>query len=595
MKSIFTKIKEAVTVEKVIVRIIMAWILTSLCFFIKSDGNYATALYAEEINTIMFFCYIVLFFLAFCALGLFKVFTWVETFGPTILITVYGILSVGSDTDFAYVVGLMVMLAVAILYAINKTRVFIDIKKSSYVNILYIIFTVLYMTVVGGISIFRHLSFNSGTEGLGVMMNVFHSLREGFVSLDWEHIKESVAYLIDNFSPVYYIFLPVYIVAPSPITLLVLQVIMVISGLIPLVLLCRKFELSKTAMVAFGFLYVLYPAISCGCYTDLHESCLIVSVLLWLLYFIEKDNYKFVLIMSAIALLVCADAVIYVAFIGLYMVVNKRRYIKGLVLIVASILYYIAMIILLKKFVGTELSVGLSNYIVDGEGTILDVLRNFMVNPAYVVQECFSEEKLQFIIIMFLPLGFLPLFCKKISKFILFLPMIIINLAPDFPDKYSIYHQYAFGTSAVLIYMAVSNYSELEEKSKRYLCAMAMCAALVFLPTGAWSRVNYVVDYKENSEEYKSLYEDLKEIPEDASVVASPLFIAHLSNRSEIDEYYYGAEADYIVLDCRDNRYDSRIVNGLVKKGYEIKSQHKNHYVILANKEYVENALGSVQ
>jgi hypothetical protein len=57
MKSIFTKIKEAVTVEKVIVRIIMAWILTSLCFFIKSDGNYATALYAEEINTIMFFCY----------------------------------------------------------------------------------------------------------------------------------------------------------------------------------------------------------------------------------------------------------------------------------------------------------------------------------------------------------------------------------------------------------------------------------------------------------------------------------------------------------------------------------------------------------
>jgi uncharacterized membrane protein len=365
------------------------------------------------------------------------------------------------------------------------------------------------MTVVGGISIFRHLSFNSGTEGLGVMMNVFHSLREGFVSLDWEHIKESVAYLIDNFSPVYYIFLPVYIVAPSPITLLVLQVIMVISGLIPLVLLCRKFELSKTAMVAFGFLYVLYPAISCGCYTDLHESCLIISVLLWLLYFIEKDNYKFVLIMSAIALLVCADAVIYVAFIGLYMVVNKRRYIKGLVLIVASILYYIAMIILLKKFVGTELSVGLSNYIVDGEGTILDVLRNFMVNPAYVVQECFSEEKLQFIIIMFLPLGFLPLVCKKISKFILFLPMIIINLAPDFPDKYSIYHQYAFGTSAVLIYMAVSNYSELEEKSKRYLCAMAMCAALVFLPTGAWSRVNYVVDYKENSEEYKSLYEDL--------------------------------------------------------------------------------------
>ena len=595
MKSIFTKIKEAVTVEKVIVRIIMAWILTSLCFFVKSDGNYATALYAEEINTIMFFCYIVLFFLAFCALGLFKAFTWVETFGPTMLITIYGILSVGSDTDFAYVVGLMVMLAVAILYAINKTRVFVDVKKGSHVNVLYIVFASVYIIVVGGISIFRHLSFNSGTEGLGVMMNVFHSLREGFVSLDWEQIKDSIAYLIDNFSPVYYIFLPLYIVAPSPITLLVLQVIMVISGLIPLILLCKKFDLSKTAMVGFGFLYVLYPAISCGCYTDLHESCLIVSVLLWLFYFIEKDNYKFVLIMSSIALLVCADAVIYVAFIGLYMVINKAKYVKGSILIVASIVYYTAMVILLKKFVGTELSVGLSNYIVNGEGTILDVLRNFMVNPAYVVQECFSEEKLQFIIVMFLPLGFLPLFCKRISKFLLFLPMIIINLAPDFPDKYSIYHQYAFGTSAVLMYMAVSNYAELEEKSKRYLCAVAMCAALVFLPTGAWSRVNYVIDYKESSKEYSSLYNDLKDIPKDASVAASPLFIDHLSNRSEIEEFYYGVETDYIVLDCRNKKYDKSIVKGLMDRGYVVQSQIDDYYIILQNPECDENALDSVQ
>ena len=595
MKSVFTQIKEAVTIEKVIVRIIMAWILTSLCFFVKSDGNFATALYAEEINTIMFFCYIVLFFVAFCALGLFKVFTWVETFGPTMLITVYGILSVGSDTDFAYVVGLMIMLAVAILYAINKTRVFVDFKKNSSVNIIYIVLAVVYILVVGGISVFRHLSFNSGTDGLGVMMNVFHSLREGFISLEWDRVKESAKYLFDNFSPVYYIFLPVYIIIPNPVTLLVLQVIMVISGLIPLTLLCRKFELSKTAMVAFGLLYVLYPAISCGCYTDLHESCLIVSVLLWLFYFIEKDNFKFVLIMSFMALLVCADAVIYVVFIGLYMVINKKRYIRGLVLIVAGIVYYIVMVNLLKKFVGTELSVGLSNYIVDGEGTIVDVLRNFMVNPGYVVQECFSKEKLQFILIMFLPLGFLPVFCKRISKFLLLVPMIIVNLAPDFSDKYSIYYQYAFGTSAVLIYLAVSNYSDLEEKAKRYLCAVALCAALVFLPTGALSKFNYVLDYTTNSKEYSSLYNDLKEIPEDASVAASPLFIDHLSSRNEIEEFYYGADTDYIVLDCRNKKYDKSIVKGLLDRGYVVQSQIDDYYIILHNPEHGGNALDSIQ
>ena len=581
MKNIFTQIKDAVTLEKVIVRIIMAWILTSLCFFIKSDGNYATAIYAEEINTIMFLCYIVLFFLAFCALGLFKMFTWVETFGPTLLITIYGILSVHADTNFAYVVGLMVMLAISILYAINKTRIFVDFKNNLQVNIFYIVFAIFYIVVVGSISICRHLTFNSGSEGLGTMMNIFHSLREGFVSFNWDYVKDSVEYLIDNFSPVYYIFIPVYVIAPSPITLLVLQVIMVISGLIPVILLCRKLDLSKSAMVGFGFLYILYPAISCGCYTDLHESCLIVSVLLWLFYFIEKDNFKFVLIMSVMALLVCADAVIYVACIGLYMMVNKRKYIKGLILNVVSVAYYIAMVILLKKFVGTELSVGLSNYIVDGEGTILDVIRNFMVNPGYVIQECFSLEKLQFMIIMFLPLGFLPVCCKRISKFLLLLPMIIINLAPNFADKYSIYHQYAFGTSAVLIYMAVSNYADMEDKVKRYLFAVAMCASLVFLPTGALSKMDYVVDYVTNKEAYDQMYEDLKDLPEEVSVAASPLFVAHLSARDEIREYRYGVEADIIVLDCRNNKYDSRIINGMVENGYSIKSQLDNYYVIL--------------
>ena len=582
MKSFLLKIKDAITLEKIIVRIMMAWILTSLCFFIKSDGNYATPNYAEEINTIMFLCYIILFFMAFCALGLFKVFTWVETFGPTILITVYGILSVQADTNIAYVVGLMVLLAVSIMYAVDKTRVFIEIKKNSVVNILYILAAVLYFVVVGGISIFRHISFYSGTEGLGTMMNIFHSLREGFVSFDWDSIKDSVTYLVDNFSPVYYIFIPVYIIAPNPITLLILQVIMVASGLIPIMLLCKKFGLSKSATVAFGAIFILYPAIACGCYTDLHESCLMVSVLLWLFYFIEKDNYKFVLIMSVVALLVCADSVIYVAFIGLYMMINKRRYIKGLIITVVSIAYYIAMVSILKRFVGDELSAGLSNYIVDGEGSILDVIRNFIVNPGFVIQECFSQDKLQFLLVMFLPLGFLPLFGKKISKLILLLPMIIINLAPNIEEKYSIYHQYAFATSAVLMYMAITNYGEMEEKVKRYLCAVAMCASLVFLPTGALSRISYVWDYFDNRKEYSQLYDDLGKIPKDKSVAASSLFIAHLSDRAEIEEYYYGVEADVIVLDCRNNRYDSRIVNGMVKRGYTIDGQIPGYYIILS-------------
>ena len=59
-----------------------------------------------------------------------------------------------------------------------------------------------------------------------------------------------------------------------------------------------------------------------------------------------------------------------------------------------SIGYYILMVNILKHFGGTEISMGLSNYIDNGDGSIIDVIRNFIVNPGYVLKESFAPEKL---------------------------------------------------------------------------------------------------------------------------------------------------------------------------------------------------------
>lgn len=47
---------------------------------------------------------------------------------------------------------------------------------------------------------------------------------------------------------------------PSPCTLLVAQGFIVASGVLPLVLICKKFKLSNTAAGLFAVCYVLYPA-----------------------------------------------------------------------------------------------------------------------------------------------------------------------------------------------------------------------------------------------------------------------------------------------------------------------------------------------
>ena len=581
MKQFFQKIKDSLTAEKVVVRIIMAWILTSLCFFVKSDGNYATALYAENINTIMFICYVVLFFVSFCALGMFKVFKWVETYGPSTLIVIYGVMSVDSSTEVAYVVGLMLALAMALVYAIKKTEEFVEFKRNSTVVILYIVAAVFYVVVAGGISLFRHMSYQSGIEDVGNTMHMFYSLRDGIINLDWVGIKENASYFFENFSPMYYVFLPMYILLPWFGTLLVLQVIMIVSGLIPLILLCNKFNVSKSGKVMFALIYVMYPALSCGCYTGLYENCLLVPALLWIFYFIEQGNSKIVAIMSVFTLLICEEAVLYVAAIGIFLMVNKRKYIGGVMLFVGSIVYYVLMVNILKHFGGTEISVGLSNYIVDGEGTIIDVIRNFIVNPAYVIQECFTAKKLAFLMLMLLPIGFMPLFNKNVSKLVLLFPLLIINLAPDYPAKFSIFDQYAFGTAAIFVYMMVSNYSEMEDKTKKYFGAIALCASIIFLPTGALSDVGYLSEYFTNHEQYQKLSSVISEIPKENSVAASELFMAHVAAREQVYQYPCDERADVVILDCRNNKYDSRIIKGLEKRGYYVKEYEEDFYVIL--------------
>ena len=581
MKQIFQKIKDKTTAEKVVVRIIMAWILTSLCFFAKSDGNYATALYAQNINTVMFICYVALFFVSFCALGMFEAFKWVEIFGPSTLIVIYGVMSVDSDTQIAYVVGLMIALAMALVYAVNKTEKEIEFKRNSTVAILYMLAALFYVAIAGGISVFRHMSYQSGIDDVGNTMHMFYSMRDGIINLDWAGIKENASYFFDNFSPMYYVFLPMYILLPWFGTLLVLQVIMIVSGLIPMVLLCNKFNVNKKARVMFALIYVMYPALSCGCYTGLYENCLLVPALLWLFYFIEQGNSKIVAIMSIFTLLICEEAVVYVACVGIFLMVNKKKYIGGLILFAGSIGYYVIMVNILKHFGGTEISMGLSNYIVDGEGSILDVMRNFLVNPAYVIQECFTPKKLAFLMLMLLPLGFIPLINKNISKMVLLLPLLIINLAPDYADKFSIFDQYAFGTAAIFIYLMVSNYGEMEEKTKKYFCSIALCASIVFLPTGALSNIGYVSDYFSNHKQYQKLSDAISEIPKDSSVAASELFMAHVAAREQVYQYPCEERADVVILDCRNNKYDSRVIRGLQKRGYTIKEEVEDFYVIL--------------
>ncbi len=574
-----------ITFEKMMVRLVMSWLLTTILMLYKSGESFNTAALAAGINIPMYICFIVLFLIAFCAMGKFKVFEWVEAFGPMILITMYGFLTVNPNSTVGYMFGIGIFLAAAIAYAVNRVSVNVEFKKRSTVIIISVVASLFFIFYVGAIAVLRYVTYRNPNYDFGIWSQMFYYMKTTFKPLTTCERAEYglISHFAVHFSPIYYLYLPFYYIFPYPVTLNVLQVLTLASGVIPLLLLCKQKGLSKAATAAFAVIFFMFPALSGGTFYDLHENCFLVPMILWLFYFIEKDNIKGIIIFTILTLLIKEDAAIYPAFIGIYMAVGLKKYSKGAFVGCVSIAYFLIVSMFMNKYGLGIMDNRFSNYMTDSStGSLMDVIRNFVTNPAYVLEQSFAPKKIAFMFYMVVPLGFLSLASRKASRIILFIPVILINLASNYQYQYNIFFQYVFGSLAILFYLAVVNYSELSEKVRRFMAYFAICMALVVSPACALSKKYYFDTYRTEKADIKDLNEAMRSIPKDASVTASTFFLPHLSDRDVIYEYKtIDKLTDYVVLDMRWGEISQSVIDDYESKGYEIIDKKTFLYVIL--------------
>lgn len=585
LKNYFSDFLKNITFEKIMVRLVMSWLLTTIAMLFKWGKAFDTAKLAAGINMPMYVCFVILFLIAFCAMGKFKVFEWVETFGPMILITMYGFLTVQKNTSTGYMLGVGIFLAVAIAYAVNKVTVFAEIKKRSTVIIISVVASLFFISYVGAIAVLRYVTYRNPNYDFGIWSQMFYYMKNTFKPLTTCERAEYglISHFAVHFSPIYYLYLPFYYIFPYPVTLNVLQVLTLAAGVIPLMLLCKHKGLSKAATAAFAVIFFMFPALSGGTFYDLHENCFLVPMLLWLFYFVEKDNLKGIIIFTVLTLLIKEDAAIYPAFIGIYMAVGLKNYAKGAIVGCISVAYFLIVSMFMSKYGLGIMDNRFSNYMVNSAtGSLVDVIRNFIANPAYVLEQSFAPKKIEFMFLMFAPLGFLSFASKKASRVILFIPVILINLASNYQYQYSIFFQYVFGSIAILFYLAVVNYSELSEKVRRFMGYFAICMAIVVAPACALSKKYYFDVYSKEKTNIAELNAAMETIPQDASVIASTFFLPHLSDRDEIYEYRkIDKLTDYVVLDIRWSEVKDSDIKELEDKGYKIVDRKNSLYVIL--------------
>ena len=159
-------------------------------------------------------------------------------------------------------------------------------------------------------TILRYRVYNASNYDFGIFAQMFHNMKTiGLPITSCERFgRDSLSHFAVHFSPVFYLFLPGYMIFSRPEYLLVIQAVFVCAAVIPLYLICRHFKLPGWASLALCAVLLTYPASVSGAYYDFHENKFLTFFILFFIYFILKRKYIPAYAFAALTLAVKEDA-----------------------------------------------------------------------------------------------------------------------------------------------------------------------------------------------------------------------------------------------------------------------------------------------
>ncbi len=446
--------------------------------------------------------------------------------------------------------------------------------------------------ILAGITCLRYRTFASPNFDFGLFCNMFYNMKETGLPLITSERDVLLSHFAVHVSPDFYFLLPLYFLFPYPETLQVGQALFLMAGVIPLVLLARHFKLSGKITTAVALLYVFSPALSAGCFYDIHENCFLPFFLLWTFYFFETKRYLPMYLSALCVLGVKEDAAIYLLIFAAFVFLSERQRLHGLALAGMAILYFGLAYYYLQTYGTGVLSNRFDNIIPDKDAGLVSVIGLALKNPGYLLTQLFTTskgtwDKIVFLLQMLLPIGFLPFCSKKSSRWLLLAP-IMINLVSHYQYLYDLGFQYHFAVTAFFFYAALKNLPELTLPTRRNLLALAMAACFcLYLTTVVPKLTSYTERWEKNRETYEQMEAILDSVPEDASVSCSSFLLAHMADRDVIYEVAYHKnkpDVDFVVLDVRSNAQTSTR-NAYIREGYEVWARY-DEILILVSPNY---------
>lgn len=582
-------------IEKLILRLFSVWCVST----VMESGKAREVLYTFNstklidikdmiVNMIMLFVLISLLDFIY---ERFMKFKYVDIVVYVLSVMYFGVNAVFRNNDVYLAATVVLGVVLCICYVTKKYGdKLLKVQISTKVAIIGLSVVALSVFVLMGmLTVLRYKLYYTSTFDFGIFAQMFYNMKETLLPMTTCERSQLLSHFSVHVSPIFYLILPIYWIFPYNETLIIVQLLFIISGVIPLYLICRNRKFSNTLTLLISLVYLLSPVLFNGLFYDFHENKFLTTLILWLLYFVEKDKQIGIYIFAILVLMVKEDAGIYVACVGLYILATKigKKKIPGALIFITSVIWFLLAYRWLNSGGDGAMTGRYQNFIGDSESGVYQILITIFKNPAYFFKQLLSVEKLKHFLWILIPVMFMQFRIKSVKELILLIPFLVINAMPSYVYQYDIAHQYYYGSMALMLYLVVVNLSEYSDKEKVSTGIWMVAASMIMFTALVTTKFSYFDAYKEFKDRNEQIAEVLESIPQEASVSVTTYMMPNISMREEIYRYPAGEGCDYVVFDLTRvstrSQYETE-AKKLMSEEYEL-VEHIEDAIIIVKKK----------
>lgn len=450
------------------------------------------------------------------------------------------------------------------------------VKEDAKDRIVWLLITA-YILCFGYLSFLKYQSFGYQDFDLAVysqtLWNILHgSIYSSILGID---------FLGNHAGFVLFLIAPAYFVFKSPLTLLFIQSISLGIAAYPIYLIAKK-ELNRDIGLAIVFIYLIYPALGYVNLFEFHPQTLTIPFLIFTYYYFEKENFKMFVIFMSLSLMCQENISLIIALFGIYAFFIKKD-IKWLLtpFLIGMAWFYIMVFKIIPYFNKDTIDfISIYNHI---GSSLPEALGSIILHPVKIIKIMFEWQKIIYLLQIFLPVSFLPLFDPRIF---IIAPIFVQHLLSLRPSEYSIDTHYAaelipfIFISTIYGIKRIFSFGCLKTGAIRifFILFILIISIISSICLGPQSRlIKYSRDFKKDISDYEK-QNFVNKIPKAAGVVSTFEFLPKLSNRNYLYSFHHvvngfytlsnkpyvlPANAEYALLDFNDSlTFDSYYIPG---------------------------------